>query len=344
MSSLKNGLIGGIGKAAHLSSIEWLMGMSGQKLILPMYHLVTDEIPAHIRHLYRPNGVEEFKSNLDWLLKHFQPLDLDQLKQLVKGEMQLRKPSFFLSFDDGLREFGEIAAPILERKGIPAACFLNSSFLDNKGLMFRYKVSLLIDKVQQDPSCLKNSRVLEYLSDKAIKPERFKEELLTFRYRHDHDLDELADIIGVGFKQYLEEDRPYLETSEIHALISKGFYFGGHSIDHPEYQDIDPKAQFDQTLQSVNAIQNLFELDYRIFAFPFTDYGVGKQLIREMHSDKMKIDLSFGVAGLKKDILPQHLQRIPMEKDHHSAEHIIKTEMAYYLSKAPFGKNEIHRT
>ncbi|RYD69268.1 MAG: hypothetical protein EOP53_27470, partial [Sphingobacteriales bacterium] len=80
------------------------------------------------------------------MLKHFKPLRFAEVQEIAKGST-VKYPSFFLSFDDGLRSFYEVAAPVLQRKGIEAACFVNSSCIDNKALFFRYKASLLIEEL-----------------------------------------------------------------------------------------------------------------------------------------------------------------------------------------------------
>jgi hypothetical protein len=39
-----------------------------------------------------------------------------------------------------------MAMPILRRKGVPATVFVNSDFVDNQDLFFRFKAALIIDK------------------------------------------------------------------------------------------------------------------------------------------------------------------------------------------------------
>jgi hypothetical protein len=57
----------------------------------------------------------------------------------------IKKPLLHLSFDDGLSACYDTIAPILLRKGVPATFFLNPAFIDNKALMFRYKISLCLN-------------------------------------------------------------------------------------------------------------------------------------------------------------------------------------------------------
>ena len=56
------------------------------------------------------------------------------------------------------------------------------------------------------------------------------------------------------------------------------------------------------------------------------------------------MDLSFGGAGLKKEKINFHLQRVAGEdKIFRPLKQIVKNEYLYYMIKAFVGKNTIHR-
>ena len=145
MATFKNRLADTLSDVAQLLPFSLLSKAATGKVLAPFYHAVSDIPMPHIRHLYRVKTVAEFERDLDFLLKHYTPIDFHELPNLLQHKPRSGKPPMLLSFDDGLREFYDPIAPILLRKGIPAICFLNSGFLDNKDLFFRYKASLLID-------------------------------------------------------------------------------------------------------------------------------------------------------------------------------------------------------
>lgn len=316
--------------------------ISPLRLILPYYHLVTDQQPSHIRHLYSPRTIAEFQEDLDFLLMHYQPIQIDELMRLAKSGVQPAKPSFLLSFDDGLREFGEIIAPILRKRALPAICFLNSAFVDNKDLFFRYKVSLLIDHFEKNPSLIDQGEVRNWLVEHVTSGRDLRDYFLEIQYCDKAMIDELAGLVRLDFNQFLKEKKPYLTSPEIMTLAEDGFYFGAHSIDHPEYRFLEEKEQMRQTTESVGFVVERFSANPRFFSFPFTDYGVSGQFLHEIHEERI-VDLSFGSSGMKLDSISGHLQRIPMEMQGLSARKLIKTEVLYSLARAVFGKNRISR-
>lgn len=335
MTGFKNKIFSIINKLVDYIPPKSLQKLTGQRLILPFYHAVSNEDLPHIKHLYGVTGVDKFVADLDFLLKYYEPIDYHQFRDLALRNVLPEQPSFLLSFDDGLSEFYSLIAPILKRKGISAICFLNSGFVDNKELFYRYKASLLIEELRKNPESL---RLLPADFDRP----KVEQEILAVTYQNKAVLDEIAKSISFDFDSFLAERKPYLNSDQIEELINQGFYFGAHSIDHPEYQLISFEEQIRQTKESVDFVSDRFSVDYKIFSFPFTDYNVSKKFFSYIESNNL-VDFSFGTAGQKKDTSIHNFQRIPFEITGFSARKIHNAELFYYLLKAPFGKNIIRR-
>lgn len=276
--------------------------------------MVTNEESEHFNQLYPIKTVEEFKSDLDFLLKHFKPISLDELIELNKSGKRPKKNCFHLTFDDGLKELYTIVAPILKEKKIPATFFINTDFIDNQQLFYRFKANLLAEKYAATG-------------------------MLDLPYGEEKTMDMLAETLDFSFNDYLANEQPYLTTSQINELVNDGFTIGGHSINHPLYKDITEEEQIRQTLESVNILVDKFKLNYKVFSFPFTDDGIKKDFYMNVNP---LLDLTFGTAGLKTDLTPKNLQRIPMEENRKGIE-IIKSQYLYYVLKKLIGKNTIKR-
>ncbi|MDX1911859.1 MAG: polysaccharide deacetylase family protein, partial [Saprospiraceae bacterium] len=213
--------------AAALPFNAWQRAWGG-RIFLPFYHLVADEAPPHVRHLYPVRTIRQFRADLDFFLKHFEVVDLPAFFAYVTEEKPVKRPVFHLTFDDGLRECHDVIMPALLEKGIPATFFLNPDFVDNRDLMFRYKASLL-----------KESGRL------------FPQDPLMVSYADRRRLDEWAIETGFSFSDWQARQQPYLTTTQIKTMQLHGFTFGAHSLDHPFYARITPEEQQRQTLESL---------------------------------------------------------------------------------------------
>lgn len=337
-SGLRNFIKSTTAQIVGLLPFNSLLKISGRNSILPFYHAVSDEDLPHIKQLYQLRSSALFEKDLDFLLKHYRPIDLFELIEINKDKKSSSAKGYMhLSFDDGLSSCHDIIAPILQKKGIPATFFLNSAFIDNKALMFRYKVSLCIESLSKIDSKLRENIL------KKSKDFFEKNDPALANYNESAKLDELADLLQLDFDEYLREKKPYMNTDQIQNLLNLGFSIGSHSVDHPLYSKISLEQQLTQTIQSQEFLEQKFGINYRVFAFPFTDYGVKKDFFSHIF-EKERFDLSFGTAGLKKDCIQQNLQRFAMESQNNdSAKKMLSSEYLYYLLKMPFGKNNIVR-
>lgn len=292
---------------------------------MPFYHTISDRPLAHIKHLYALKSVSDFEREIDFYGKYFNCISQDDI-----GSNKSGKPDLFLSFDDGLIEFHEIIAPILLKKGIPATVFLNSSFIDNQDLFFRYKASILIEELKKQ-----NKTISDFYPDGTF-------DLLKLNYADNALLDTLADAVGVDFKSYLKEQPIYLNTKQIKQLQVQGFQFGSHSKDHPLYEEISLDEQLNQTCNSLKELENKLGFPMNTFSFPFTDFGVSSSFFEALRQRLPQLK-TFGTAGLKIDPVESHYHRIPMDDCLGDVEIFFRKNIQRYYLKKTVGKHRYKR-
>jgi len=330
-----------LGLSACWIPVRILASLTKQNIILPFYHAVSDENLPHLKYSYKIRTIKQFKDDLDFLLKYFVPVSFSELNDFVTGIKKYRKPVMALSFDDGLKEVQDVIAPLLVKRGIPAIVFINPAFVDNKDLFYKYKSSLIIDRLNRanHPESLYeiiNSRLGTDIRKKSL----MVKSILNIDYEHQDRLDTIAELVDMDFSTFLKIRKPYLMIEQIRQLQQQGFQIGSHSLDHPLYSKLNLEEQLKQTKNSLEWITETFRLNYRYFSFPFTDDGVSKDFFDAvLNPDKPVADLVFGTAGLKKTVFPFHFQRIPVEDSSLRARFFIRGEYIYYLLKRPAGKN-----
>lgn len=338
---LKKALIKSLQLFSSSIPLSWLKTISRQDFLAIFYHTISDQELPHIKHLYRVRGTALFEKDLDYLLKHFTPIGLNELIEAVHQHKKLPSNAFFLTFDDGLAECYHTIAPILKKKGIPATFFLNSDFVDNKALMFRYKASYLIEELTKRQ--VSTTEVALLFRKHKVTFLDLKSALLSVRWHQEALLDDLARSFEIDFNAFLNDQKPYLSQEQISQMIEDGFTFGSHSQNHPTYNRIDLSSQIEQTLLSQAFLNQHFQLPYQTFAFPFTDSGVSKAFFDKILGEE-KFPLTFGGAGLKHEVIKGQLQRFGMETQQlNTPKQLIHTEYCYYIIKSIFRKNTIYR-
>ncbi len=315
--------------------LKILQKATGNQVLLPFYHAVTDTKLSFTNQLYPPRSIANFKRDLDTLLAHYQPISLTELIAINNTQEKPKQPYFHLTFDDGLANFYHEVAPILKEKNIPATVFLNTDFIDNKDLFFRYKASLLLEKYKNSDSQTQEI-FKQFVTQKTTQ--HVADYLLAITYQNKEELDDLAQKINYSFADFLAKEKPYLSLAQITALQTQGIAFGAHSTDHPLFADLSLEAQLKQVTDSMNWLNNNLKLDYNAFSFPFEDVGVSREFFITAN-----LDISFGTYGIKKDVITNNLQRISFEYADTNTKLFLIKEYFKYILKIPFGKHLFKR-
>jgi peptidoglycan/xylan/chitin deacetylase (PgdA/CDA1 family) len=234
-----------------------------------------------------------------------------------------------------MREVYDVIAPILREKGVPAIFFLNASTIDNRQLMWRHKISLLVERSQQQPG-----RVPPGLN---VRPgESLCARLKALRFADEHIVDDVAKFFELDFDEYLSSARPYLTTGQVLELARDGFEFGAHSASHPYFNELAVEDQRDQISRSVKFIRAL-GLPCRYFAFPFHDHGVPASVFRYM--EDLDLVLSFGTSEGRVDSVGFSFQRFALDAENASftLERLLNQLSAKSLARRLCGTEVIRR-
>lgn len=318
-----------ISRYAGFSSLRGMVTLSGRTTIFPFYHTVSDRPLPHIRYLYDCPTRSQFEEDVDFLLKYYAPVSIEDYLSQKNG----KKRQMVLSFDDGLAECHSYIAPYLKKRGIPAIFFLNNDFIDNRDIFHRYKASMLMDLVNRDNHA--RLKAAEFL---VIPMSQVPEAIRMIRYRQKALLDSLSLELGFDPAGYVRDHPIYMDSGQVRDLQKWGFHLGAHSADHREFYEMEPRRIPSEVSRSMTDLKKGFRVSPSCFAFPFTSDGVPGEVIDGLLSERVA-DVLFGTAGLKNTHRERFVQRIPMEKLHLPAGRVLRTEYLYYLLKGMVGQN-----
>lgn len=306
--------------------------------IFPYYHLVRDNLVAHIESLYSFKNSKQFLNDIDVLTKYYTPLDPKDIL-----ENKYKKNGFLLSFDDGLREIYTVIYPILKQKKIKAIFFINPNFVDNKEGLYKHYISIIIADLKRnnfEKSLLEEiSKIFSFTYDTI---EEFKKKFKKIEFADRGKIDAVFKLLDINIEEYLEEHKPYITKEQIQEMIDDGFYFGGHTMSHPPLNQLSHEEQKAEIINSISWLKKNFDIKYSFFAFPFSDKSISKKLLNELfeYDSSMRV---FGNSGLKKDIDSRIIQRFSLENPNKQIEKTIVAENLYKYFNKIIGKYNIKR-
>lgn len=109
----------------------WLMNATGIVSIL-MHKTYHDNQMIRVINYHRTPKTElkTFEKQLKWYKKIFRNIDYSDFTLFMDGRLTLEKPGIILSFDDGLLNNYEYAAPLLEKYGFTGWFFVSTGLAD----------------------------------------------------------------------------------------------------------------------------------------------------------------------------------------------------------------------
>jgi peptidoglycan/xylan/chitin deacetylase (PgdA/CDA1 family) len=200
-----------------------------------------------------------------------------------------------------------VVAPLLYQKGVPAAFFVNSRFIDNTELFYRFKAALLLERLKTTSVQARREahRLIGTCDDSVEDLTQF---LLRAQHRDGMMLNGMAAVLGVNFEDYLQRVRPFMNGEQVKRLLRQGFDVGGHSLDHPSFAGLPLEEQVRQTREDVDALTTRFGLPHRFFAFPF-----GAVAVSQTFYAATSLDLAFGTGGWFHSAPERLVNRVAME-------------------------------
>lgn len=322
--------------------LEFIKKLYPPTCLLPYHHIVSNEDVLHIKYLYNYKNVAQFKNDLEVLLKNFKPISAVDLIQHIRKNNQLPKNTFLLTFDDGFREVHDVAAPLLEAKGIPAIFFINPAFIDNKKLFYRSKTSLLIHQVLKNKN---NKDIIQEFGKLLSSHENSIEELIGLVKKLNNSdealMNNLAQKVSLSFEDYLEQKKPFLTTEQLISLNQRGFTIGAHSWNHPYYDQISFEDQLEQTISSCNFVKEKTQQEHITFSFPYSDTVLPQNLFDALNNTG--IDLMFGIQNQKEELNNNMVHRFNAERPVFRLDTQLKGMMLHMAIQKKLGKQKVHR-
>jgi peptidoglycan/xylan/chitin deacetylase (PgdA/CDA1 family) len=264
-------------------------------LTIVMYHYVRD-IRRSAYSAVKGLEIEQFRGQLDYIVKYYRPISTEQLLQSIDSGKPLPERAVLLHFDDGYRDHIDNVAPELERRRIKGAFFpIGRAALDRRVILAN-KVQFILAAGQDV------DKLVGELEDSVVARGRGRDlpNLATYRQAHfkPSRIDsapviyikrmlqlglppDLADDIATSlFQRYVTQDETafadelYMSLSDLKRLREAGHHIGCHTDRHPWLTSLGRAAQRVEIVTALR-LHDALGLDRSGFTFcyPYGGYN-----------------------------------------------------------------------
>lgn len=271
---------------SRLSPFRWLSpaGTRAKLSIFIFHRVLAVEDPL----LPDEPDAARFERIVSFLARHFQVLPLaDAARRLAQG--RLPAAAACITFDDGYADNLTVAAPILQRHGLPATFFIATGFIDG-GRMWNDTV---IEAVRKAPAGRLDWRELdlaEYeLDGDASRVGAYQDALRRLKHLAPGQRAELTAEIGRRGGLPLQSAL-MLTQHQLRELRGLGMDIGAHTITHPILCSVDDATARDEIGGGREQLTHWLGEQPKVFAYPNgvpgRDYGERDlALVRQMGFD-----------------------------------------------------------
>src|SRR6516164_242217 len=200
-----------------------------------MYHSVLEDPGQVASSLGRMiHGRRVFQDQMELLAKEFNPVTLDHVLRFIRGEEDLPHRAVAVTFDDGYADNYDVALPILEQVGVPAAFYATVDCVENRRLPWpsrlRFAFFTTLKSAWRDdtgkvwPLSTLQQRSESYLAacDRLAQLAGEQQVKLILRIESD-----LGRTLPKQCGQWM------LTWGQLRGLAQKGHIVGSHTMTHP---------------------------------------------------------------------------------------------------------------
>jgi len=252
------------------------------KVTILCYHRIVADV-AHAEQeteVGMVTSVETFRRQMELVREHCEVLSLDEAAAVLRGERATTGAAAVITFDDGYRDFYDLAWPVLRELGLPATVFVPTAYIGSGQMLDHDRFYLYVMKARSRGLSLRVPLVKAGLSEEQVaalcaevSPLRVYSQLsyLPFALR-ESSLQCLDDFVGDQQEESLN-GFSLLDWEMVREMASAGISFGAHTDNHVVLTHEEPQTVEREILRSKQALEERLGRPARSFAYPTGRYN-----------------------------------------------------------------------
>jgi peptidoglycan/xylan/chitin deacetylase (PgdA/CDA1 family) len=255
---------------------------AAEKVTILCYHrIVTDIVRAERRTMHgMVISAETFRRQMELVREHYDVLSLADAVAVLRGERNGSRPALAITFDDGYRDFYELAWPILRELGLPSTVFIPTAYIGAGRMLdhdrfYRYVMEAYSRRLSLRVPLTKAGFTEEKVAALSAgrSPRRISEQLghLPFALR-ERTLRCLDDFIG-GEQNGEIDEFSLLDWDQAREMAGSGVSFGAHTVNHVILTNEEPQTVEREVVRGKQVIEEKLGQTVRHFAYPTGRYN-----------------------------------------------------------------------
>lgn len=294
------------------------------KVTIVMYHYVRD-----LKHSRYPEikglDIELFKGQIQFILKHYTVIRMEELVEAVLGAKNLPNDSLLLTFDDAYRDHFDFVFPLLDELGIQGSFFPPAKAIKEHQVLDVNKIHFVLASVEDKKRITSDiySLMDKFREEYALKGDAYydnklkaeesrfdtKEVVFIKRMLQRELPEKLRNIIvSFLFDKYVSKDESsfsrelYMNIDQLKYMKRKGMYIGSHGYNHYWLNTLSKELQQKEVKLSMEFLKELgCDTENFTFCYPYGAYNESLLSVLKENGCGVAFTTQVGIADLIKD-------------------------------------------
>jgi peptidoglycan/xylan/chitin deacetylase (PgdA/CDA1 family) len=253
---------------------RWLRSRGARNAAVLLYHRICDDTHDPFSLSVSP---QHFEAHMRLLAARYRVVSLHTLAQELT-ERRITPGTVAVTFDDGYENNLRVAAPILERIGVPTTVFVTSG-VRGEEYWWDTLVRLLFVPRSLPPALVVRGQTFEVPPDERSRPgarrlllDRVHRLLQPLPLRDIHEaLASLSTHVEEAPRAPMHRSCTVAELRELAARPD--FEIGAHSLSHPVLSSLSDDAQLQEIAGSKESLETLLAKPVETFSYPYGQPG-----------------------------------------------------------------------
>lgn len=293
------------------------------RLLVLAYHRVRD-IGDERRYPGDPELVSatpgEFRWQMEYLRKHWQPITLGDVVAAIHGRGSLPRRAVVVTFDDGFADNYDHAFSILRDVGVPATFFVSTGYIDSAETFWFERLAQLLHCApagELSVSACPATLVLDGVESRREAKVRLLRALKAVPDgARRAAMAELEERYGARVQTGEDGGSRPLTSAQVREMSRGGMEFGSHTVTHPILAQVEDDQLERELVDSKQALERLTGAPILTLSYPNGQAAdIGPKVVAAAKKAGYRLGLSY-MSGANRLGALEHfcLRRQPVER------------------------------
>lgn len=265
-------------------------------------------------------SLEDFRWQMKFVKKHFDPITLDELLKAVGDESRLPERPVMITFDDGFQDNFRYALPVLKEFDLSAVFFVSTGLIGGSTpFWFNWICSALLATSATDISSRILGEPVPIPQDQDGRRSLAGEILKTLK-RIPNDgrlkaIEQLTEELNVPIQVEDSDDMP-MTWAQLTEIVKAGSYVESHAHDHAILSMMSPEEIRSEIETSKAEIERNLNRPCRAISYPVGGPGaINEHVLHSVREAGLKVGFTYVSGTNKRNISePLMLRRTHVER------------------------------